>query len=361
MEKDHQLKSITIEGFRSIKKQTVVLAPINVLIGANGSGKSNLVEAFRFLHRIILRELQSYVAKHGGADELMYMGMKATEEILFSLNFDPNYYKIQLKADVNSGLYIDLQYAGFRPSNARAPVSDKIASQGGKESLLDKANGIGRYVYDAMYNWRHYHFHDTSATAKVKGICQVADNIVLAENADNLAAILLKMRVEDKPHFDRILGIVQQVLPYIGSFVLEPEGEQKEFIRFRWAQKGGERVFGASALSDGSLRFLCLAVLLLQPKLPKLILLDEPELGLHPAAIAMLAGLIRKASDRSQILLATQSPLLVSEFEPDDIIVADRVGDESRFRRLEAHELDAWLDEYSLGEIWEKNIVGGQP
>lgn len=164
-----------------------------------------------------------------------------------------------------------------------------------------------------------------------------------------------------KDYYERIVKTIQLVIPFFKDFVLRPDSINSDIIRLEWQDKYSDKTFTATALSDGSLRFICMATLLLQHTLPKLIILDEPELGLHPSAIVVLAGLLKKASTRSQVIVSTQSVNLVNEFEAENIIVAETRNGASNFKRLDPEKLQDWLNEYSLGDIWEKNIIGGMP
>lgn len=151
--------------------------------------------------------------------------------------------------------------------------------------------------------------------------------------------------------------------PFFQDFTLEPEHDNPETILLRWEHKGTDAYFDASSLSDGTLRFMALATLFLQPTAyrPSVMVLDEPELGLHPYAITLLASLMKKASTDAQVIVATQSSLLLDHLEPEDVLVADRVNGASRFTRLDSSRLKSWLEDYSLGQLWEKNELGGRP
>jgi predicted ATPase len=153
------------------------------------------------------------------------------------------------------------------------------------------------------------------------------------------------------------------MVPDFADFILEPSQLNEREILLKWTHKGRDYEFGSHQLSDGSLRFVALATLLLQPeeKLPLLIALDEPELGLHPAALEVLAGMARAASLHGQVVFATQSSVFLDDFEPEDVVVVNSRSGASEFKRLSSEELAAWREEYTLGEIWEKNVVGGGP
>lgn len=220
-----------------------------------------------------------------------------------------------------------------------------------------------RRVLSLLQGCRIYHFHDTSRTAPVKQSGSTADNLMLRSDAANLAALLTKLKTsgidQDAVAYRRIVSVVNQVAPFFDDFVLVPDGHDS--IRLRWREINTEGVFSAHQMSDGTLRFICLATLLLSPALPRLVVLDEPELGLHPSAIVQLAELLRSASTRSQVLVATQSVTLLNQFEPDDLVIVERSDAGTVLRRLNSESLEAWLAEYSIGELWEKNIIGGRP
>lgn len=218
-----------------------------------------------------------------------------------------------------------------------------------------------RRVLERLQGWRVYHFHDTSASAKVKQTGDIGDNEALRPDASNLAALLFLLRTKSPESYRRIVSTIRLVAPFFDDFRLRPSPFNEQKIQLEWSERNSEAYFNAHALSDGTLRFICLATLLLQPHLPSLILIDEPELGLHPYAIQVLAGLVRSASEKTQVILSTQSVSLVNQFEPEDLVVVDRSNGASVFRRLSAEDTKGWLEGYSLGELWEKNVFGGRP
>lgn len=358
----HQLKNVEIKGYKSFKDQKILLQNVNLLIGQNGAGKTNFISLFKFLRNIIEGRLKNASFKQG-AENLLYYGSKETNEIVVKLDFSPNFYKVVLQAANNESLFIDNESCGFLRNGYATPYWETIVASAEESGLARRAreSRIAEYVYDVLKDWRVYHFHDTSETAGIKKFSSLTDNRFLFEDASNIAAFLYVMKQRQTEYYERIVKTVQLVIPFFKDFELHPNPLNEENIRLEWSDKFSHKIFTANELSDGSLRFICMAVLLLQKQLPKMILLDEPELGLHPSAITLLAGLIKKASKRSQVLVSTQSVNLVNEFEAEDIVVVERKEAETVFNRLDAEKLETWLEEYTLGDLWDKNIIGGNP
>jgi predicted ATPase len=213
-----------------------------------------------------------------------------------------------------------------------------------------------------------YHFHDTSDEARVKRTWRLADNRHLKWDGGNLAPVLHRLREEHRAHYDRIEGVIRQVVPFFGNFVLEPTAARPDHhILLEWRERGSDLHFGAYQLSDGTLRFMLLATLLGMPeeRFARVVIIDEPELGLHPAALEALGNMVYSASSWTQVILTTQSAALLDVFDPEDVVVVSRVREEAgryetQFRRLAGADLAAW-EEFSLGELWDKNVLGGRP
>jgi predicted ATPase len=358
-----QLRHISIKGYKSIHDLDLELAPVNVLIGANGAGKSNFIGVFRLLRQIMEQRLQVSVREAGGAERLLHLGNKQTLQIDLSLQFESNHYQVELGTSQNDSLFIKGEWAGFQSSNYANPYWRPVAS-GELESQLEayaRNENVASYTYEALKSWRVYHFHDTSASAAVKKYGNLNDNLFLREDASNLAAFLYLVQSVSPKHYHRIVKTVQMVVPNFRNFLLRPNPFNPETIALEWESTESDYPFTAAQLSDGSLRFICIATMLLQPYPPSVVLLDEPELGLHPSAIALLGGLLQKAAHRSQVIVSTQSANLVSHFQPEDIVVVEQKGNVSTFNRLESERLHDWLEDYSLGNLWEKNVIGGRP
>lgn len=360
---DNKLENIHLDGFKSIKSESIEIKDLNILIGANGSGKSNFIAVFRLLRQIVERRLRTTVREEGGAERMLYYGSKVTNLIEIQLDFPPNYYSIRLKPTNNDdNLFVEEESTGYKGSGYSTPFWKKIANGETESKLKDiSQSGVAKYVFETLKSWRVYHFHDTSERAGVRKTGQINENLYLREDASNLAAFLHRMQQGHPQHFKRIEKTIQLVVPMFQEFLLRPVPENPDTIRLEWFSNQSDYVFTASELSDGSLRFICLCALLLQPKRPGLILLDEPELGLHPAAIQVLGGLIQKTAHFSQLIVSTQSADLVSCFKPEDILVVEHRDGATVFDRPDEERLKTWLSDYTLGELWEKNIIGGRP
>ena len=317
------------------------------------------------MNQVIKENLQNFTAASGGADSILYFGRKTSEEMSFKLSFKGgvNGYECNFSPTPEDNFYFSNENAWFRVKKQPRLYNEYMGSGHFESRIPESDRNVARYVLKYLDSWRLYHFHDTSESAKVKQTCNIADNKTFHPDARNLAAFLYLLEKKHPDCFENIQDAVRMVAPFFDSFNLNPSQLNEDKILLEWKEKGSDDYFNASALSDGTLRFICLATLLLQPesKLPSIILLDEPELGLHPYAIAVLAGLLRSTSKYAQIIVATQSVTLVNQFGPDDIVVVDREKEQSVFCRLDRPDMECWLEEYGLGDLWEKNVLGGRP
>jgi len=361
------LDSITIQGFKSIASvEKLELRPINVVIGSNGSGKSNFIGFFAFLRAILEGRLKSYVAAAGGAEKLLHFGSKATKEIVLDLSFldERNRYELKLSPTADDGLFPSSETAFIGTEPFPDPIPHNLRPwQWGQEAGISNPRGQMWNFYRHLEGWRIYHVHDTSASSPMRKTARLDDNEFLRADGSNLAAFLYFLREKHIESYGLIQRAVQRVTPFFDDFRLGPRQLKPEAIRVEWRHKSSDQYFDASSLSDGTLRFIALATLFLQPEefRPSVILVDEPELGLHPYAIEMLASLIRQASVNTQVIVATQSSLLLDHFAPEDVLVANRVDGGTQLTRLKSEDLAAWLEDYSLGQLWEKNEFGGRP
>ena len=377
------VEQIAVRGLFSVRKVEIEIAPVNLLIGANGSGKTSFISAFQLLRAIRSGRLQDTVMGNGGAGRLLHFGPKITREISFEIWFWQegdffNGYEITLKPTSQDSLYVSSEFVQlWNKSKYPEPRRGRLSPSGAEAIIADPNQvpnfvddiavnpwidrGTARHVARGLDSFRLYHFHDTGFHSPMKKTTETRLDRSLNPDGSNLAAFLYRLREEYPQSYGMIKHVVWLAAPFFRDFHLEPRGEDGKFILLEWLHTGSDSVWDASALSDGTLRFMALAALLLQPKelIMPTILLDEPELGLHPQAITLLANMVQRASAHSRIILATQSPRLVDEFQPEQVIVANRVDGATELTRLNADDLAAWLSDYSLGDLWEMNEFGG--
>ena len=369
MARQSQISQLSIRGFKSIQRlEEFEMTDINVLIGANGAGKSNFVSFFEMLNEMMAGRLQSWTQKQGSADRIVSFGVKQTSELSASIRFGKNGYDFRLEPTVDGGFVFADESTYFERPDYEAGKSYPLGSSGRKEARLPETydpqtKKVNYYCYNALANWKVFHFHDTSDTAGVKRLGALHDNEYLRSDASNLAAYLYMLRREYNDTYKQIRQTVQLAIPFFDDFVLKPKklSTEEEQIRLLWNQRDSDYPFWPSQLSDGSIRFICLATALLQPEPPSTIIIDEPELGLHPYAISLLGSLIRSAANRMQVIVSTQSVPLVNEFSVQDLVIVDRKDGATTFHRHQEKDVEIWLEEYSLGELWEKNVLGGRP
>ncbi|MCV9382205.1 cobalt transporter ATP-binding subunit [Aeromonas rivipollensis] len=365
------LDTLTIKGFKSIQELSAFkLNSLNVIVGANGAGKSNLIAFFKMLRALIDGNLNRFVRDSGGASDLLFGGRKMTSEMTFETRFGDRGYRFTLMPTLADSCVIEDE-ACFLREPMGLGLWDLLSIGGNSESdsrLAAEAHGnhpdmsYAKPVFDAISSWQVYHFHDTSQSAGMRNYEIVQDNSVLRADATNIGSFLLKLRNQFPSSYQAILAAVRLVIPFFDDFILVPRlMGASEKVNLSWQQKGSDYPMQPYHLSDGSIRFICLATALLQPNPPSTIIIDEPELGLHPAAIAILAELIQQASLRTQVIVATQSPALIDQFAIDDIVVVNRKGGASTFERLNEADYAQWLEEYSVGELWTKNVIAGGP
>lgn len=358
------LNRITLSGYKSIRelKPFRLGSGLNVLIGANGSGKSNFIRFFELLGHMFdpNKGLQNYVSTRGRADAFLFRGMKVTPELKAHLEFGLNEYKFTLRAADDRSLFFAHESAPFDGPKYGRTTNDQGSGQ--TESALIRKKSLKaseQWVVDTIHDWRVYHFHDTSPSAPVMGVCNVVDNDVLHGNAANLSAFLMSMEKSHPNHFAQIEETIRQVAPFFGAFVLkEISTGQTQLL---WKDRYSDLLYYPHQLSDGTIRYICLATLLLQPNPASTLIIDEPELGLHPYAIKLLASLLHEASQHAQLIVSTQSSLLLDELTPEQVIVVNHQDGETILERQDPDHLKDWLEEYTLGQLWEKNELGGQP
>jgi predicted ATPase len=363
----NRIRSVTIEGFRSLNNiQNLELPQLTVLIGANGAGKSSLIRFFEMLSWMLKsKNLQEFVLRHGGGDDQFFMGARTTPRIRAELSLETdqgrNDYRFEL-AHISAGDSVMVMNEAYRFSAHDKPTMAKwteIADVGKESSLLERTDKTARTIVNLLRQCSTYQFHDTSSAASIHNRWDVTESFRLRSDGGNLAAVLLTLRTSDSKRYELIVRQIGRVLPAFKDFVLEEEAGK---VILRWEGRQSDKVFGSHLTSDGSLRLFCLLTLLnLSPdQLPDVMFFDEPELGLHPHAITLVAEMFKRVAKRRQVFIATQSPYLVDCFELENIIVASANRGETVLHSLPREQYQEWLDdEYQLSDIWLKQAVGG--
>ena len=353
---------VSVRGFKSIASLNELgLNSLNVMIGANGVGKSNLLELFSMLAHLMDGKLKRYVINHGGPDQLLHRSRNHTPEMEIAFEMGDRAYR--------ATLIPDRYRLVFAEESLGSAVIEAVCGLGSghDESNLIKATKYDQFadaelIKRVVSQWRVYHFLDTSRMSAIRQAHFKRDNLGLKSDGSNLASYLRYLNDRYPDHHARIVQSIRLVTPCFGDFVYRDDaGDQ---IDLEWQDvTDPETVKGPAQLSDGTLRFMCLATLLEQPVQlqPHTILIDEPELGLHPYALAIFAELLENASKSRQIVVATQSASLVNHLEPESVLVAERKSGESVFNRLDCDELRGWLEDFSLGDLWQMNVFGGRP
>lgn len=365
--KTNRIRSVTIEGFRSLRHiENLDLPQLAVLIGANGSGKSTLIRFFEMLSWMLKsKKLQEFVVRHGGGDDQLFMGSRKTPRIHAEIRLETaagnNDFRFDLMhLSAGDTLMVMNEAYRFAPLDLASGAQWTELVDIGKESKLsDQKNKTAKTICNLLRQCSTYQFHDTSANASIHNRWDVTESFRLRSDGGNLAAVLLDLQTIDPKRYYLITRQIQRVLPTFKEFVLEPEAGK---VLLRWLGKHSDKVFGSHLTSDGSLRLFCLLTLLNLPtnRLPDVMFFDEPELGLHPHAITLVAEMLKRLSKTRQIFIATQSPYMVDCFDLENIIVASANDGETVLRNLPREKYQEWLDdEYQLSDIWLKETVGG--
>ena len=363
---------IHVAGYRSLRDVTLEPGRITVLVGPNGAGKSNLLSLLQMVPLLYTGSLQRFISTRGGASALLHYGPKVTPVLSFQLDFSQDRgdaYAVALEYAAGDTLVFQDEVVHYlKPDGTRASL---IVDASHRESKLydiawsEEGHRDLQAVSERLSDISFYHFHDTSITAALRQNARAADDRRLRSDGSNLAAFLLRLKRSreraGQVAWKRINLLVRRIAPSIKQLRPPPDSEEApRHVRLDWIDDR-DAVFGAHDLSDGTLRAIALVTALAQPAstLPAFITIDEPELGLHPAALTLVAGQVRSISSRCQVLLATQSPALLDHFAPEDVVVVERAHGASTFRRLDPADLSEWLAEYSLSELYDKNLLGG--
>lgn len=373
MAKNHnrkKLNKVTIRGYKSIafdNPVTLKLSDVSILLGANGAGKSNIISFFRMLGYMMSKSFGIYVEKSGTANSLLHYGSKKTPVMSGTLEFTDNKsvdsYYFSLSNAAPDRLIITEESIKWHRKTENKPYEVLLEPNFKESALADSKDYVAQSIYWMLAYCKVYQFHDSSNEGPLRQACPVETANYLQSHGNNLPSFLLYLRDNYADSYKRIVDYVRDVVPQFQDFYLEPNNKT---ISLRWIDNSAtDYRFNAYQFSDGSIRFIALATLLLQPAktMPDVIILDEPELGLHPYAITQLAEMIKDASIHAQVIIATQSKDLVDHFDVDNISVVemDEKTQSTSVTHLKEDDYKFWLEQYTVSELWDKNIIGGRP
>lgn len=362
------IERINISNYKSIHNTEIDLKMTNILIGPNGAGKSNFISFFELTRHLLEQRLGSYLLEHGGIDSMLYRGRKVSDNISALIDFENrNAFAFKLRPTQGPKAYIEYTKDFFNNNNldnknyeeSWHPHTCDVNVE--ESAIFTNPQWRAGYIHSFLKSFTVYHFHDTSLTSPMRRLSRIGDNEYLRHDGSNLAAYLYKLKNTDLKSYNLIEGTIRSTAPYFKEFKLTPNKIMDGFVGLEWEERDTDVYMDATNFSDGTLRFIALATLLLQPDSPKTIIIDEPELGLHPAAIIKLGALIKRAAIKTQIIVATQSIELINNFSINDLLIVERDNNQSTFHRLDENDFSEWRDAYSVGELWEKNIIGGRP
>ena len=348
---DKKLRKIMISGYKSITKCNLSISPINIVLGGNGVGKTNFLSVFGLIKSVLNRD-------------------DCFPSPCFNSQFIFSNVCNQQNPEIKAELILDSFSYGFRlvPDKSdynRIVVKEEYVIHSGRKYNVSDAPPE---VYECLMsitkrqNWIIYHFNEMGNDAEIKKEHDISDDRILFHNGANLAPFLLRLKTQFKRYYNDIVSTVRLIFPSFDDFVFDPLVDNNESMLLKWRQIGSDDILVASQMSDGTLRFICLTALLLQPNelQPDIIIIDEPELSLHPYTLTILAEMIKQASYKKQLVFSTHSIELLNEFGIEDIVVADKEGAATKLNRVNQEELKEWLDDYSVGELWQKNLLGGR-
>lgn len=366
----HKLTQIVIQGYRSIAYDhpiTLDIGNINILLGANGAGKSNIVSFFKMLGYMMSGSLQRYIAEAGTNQKFLYYGPKKTPTLSAEIRFDSNsaydIYRFSLTSAVADRLIISSESIEWGKTNRKKPSKRELPGDFNESALVNAQEADCKVIGGILSRCKVYQFSDSSVSSRMRQSSPVESAHYLQAEANNLASFLFFLKKNYSESYNRIVDYVRGVVPQFKDFYLEPD---RNYISLKWIDTSiNDYVFSADQFSDGSIRFISLATLLLQPAetMPSVIIIDEPELGLHPYAIDQLAEMIKDASKHVQVIVATQSSSLIDSFSANEVIIIERdeMDQCTIAQKLQAVDYKEWLENYTLSELWDKNVFGGRP
>ena len=370
MEGKRLIEKIRLRNILSFgdKGEEIELQPLNIIIGQNASGKSNLVDVLKLLRSLPQdKGLATFISKNGGVNEWFWKGRHTDNYAEIKIYYKGKPLQISYKIQITEDPF-DSRVSIFNET----VISEKTGKILIERDTLNEESFLGfsyrqqkdelvfprfelRHFFNALVTYTDLQTNRASEIRRPQ--IPDAPNDFLEESGSNLALVLndLEHRGNEK---DKIVENLKKFNPQIKDYSVRILGGTVQlFIR----EEGLEKPISAMRLSDGTLRYLCLLAILCHPEPPPLICIEEPETGLHPDILPTIAELMKEASQRTQLIVTTHSDILVSAFSdmPEAVLVCEKDEDGTHFERLEAERLKVWLEEYTLGEAWLRGAIGG--
>lgn len=391
------IKSFYVEGFRSLKDVTVKLKPLNILIGPNAGGKSNFISAMELFHDAVSGNLNdSIIKKHGGMIPILWNN--ETNDIKFTSitrtyrrakisksnkKFIRHDYEVEylfrIRQIGNSGNYIikeeklsSSDISDILRNLLKREIFSRVQFFEDGVILLepletaisqlssDKKGGFSDEFVFFCEGWKFYYDMKSGSDSECRKSTVARSEKQLEANGDNLIAVLHTLYTGNKTFRKQLNETLAAAFEGDFDELTFPPAEDGR-VYMRWRAKSLKRELSPADLSDGTIRFLMLAAILLNPDPPPLVCIDEPELGLHPSMLHIIAEMMKDATNRTQLVVSTHSPQLVSEFtdDPESVLVVEKKDGATTMERLEKKKLAKWLKEYTLGRLWLDGEIGG--
>ena len=338
-----RIQNLTVRNFRSLVDVDIPLHPLNVVIGPNGSGKTALIEVLLLLQRDSRRELTEFFDERGGF-----------QAVLSQRSGRAGSTRLEVQAEIVNG-----GPDGGPDDNGRSVYVLAVQGVGYVYQAAKESYRAAPSVQEFFAGANYYQFIDVTPRSSVRLPQSLTPASTPGAQGESLYSALYNLRINDLDLYDRLLGIVAQAFPGFKQFEFPVVGAGQ--VTLTWYDKCCTQPFYPNQLSEGTLRFLWLLTLLFTAPRASLLLIDEPETSLHPELLRILAALLQEAALETQIVVATHSSDLISWLQPEEVLIADKEDGQTRFTWADTLNLQSWLAEYSLRDLWLMGHLGGRP
>jgi predicted ATPase len=388
-----KISTLHMHNYRCLVDVELPIRDLTVVIGPNGAGKTSLLEVFQLLERGCQQELGSFLASQGGVQAVLSHPRIAGRPPCLQIGVELDVQSDQSDAPMDYRFELAGQQVGYMINSERLewqfdPQAKKpfqyIDAHRDRLYYADPTKAVKMAQPDWDYNrlelalaqvpkmyrepetlrsmfasTRHYSFLDVSPRAVVRSSQSLTPDTRPGPNGENLYSALYNMRASHRDIYERIGALLEQGFADFKRLEFPVVGAGQ--VTLAWYERGSREPLYPNQLSEGTLRFLWLITILLATPEPALLLLDEPEVSMHPELLKLLAALLQDASVRSQIVVATHSPDLIRWLQPEEVLIADKEDGVTRFTWADELDLDEWLEEYTLRDLWLMGNLGGRP